>query len=104
VSMRHAPDLWRELHTAADELGLSHHFNGPARGILDDHLMLNRAGIPAVVLIDFEYPYRHTTGDTVERCAPESLAAVGTVLLRLLGKPAGRPVSGAASGREEAAC
>jgi hypothetical protein len=46
----------------------------------DDHVMLNRAGIPSIALIDFGYRFHHTTGDTIERCSAESLQVVGSVV------------------------
>jgi len=49
--------------------------------ILDDHIPFLEAGIPAVDIIDFDYPYWHTTGDTLERVSTESLDAVGETLL-----------------------
>ena len=39
-------------------------------------------GIPAVDLIDFDYPYWHTTSDTPDKVSPASLKAVGDVLTR----------------------
>ncbi|MBI2120307.1 MAG: fused MFS/spermidine synthase [Parcubacteria group bacterium] len=44
--------------------------------IRDDHTPLNHAGIPSFLLIDFEYPYFHTTRDTLDKCSAESLATV----------------------------
>lgn len=79
-SLRQAPALWAEVHAVARTLGLERHFHGPERAIGDDHRILSRAGIPAIVLIDAEDPAWHTTGDTPERCDPESLAIVGQVL------------------------
>ena len=52
--------------------------------IIDDHIAINKAGVPMVDLIDFDYPYWHTTQDTRERCSKESLTIVGkTVLLAI---------------------
>jgi hypothetical protein len=65
-------------------LELDRHFHGIARGINDDHMRLNRAGIPSIVLIDYSYPYWHTTSDTVERCSADSLQIVGDVVLRFV--------------------
>lgn len=89
-SLRHAPEVWRRVHDVAARLGLEHRFNGREATISDDHLFLNRAGIPSIVLIDGEYPFWHTTGDTVEHCAPESLQAIGDVLLAVAREHAGR--------------
>jgi hypothetical protein len=55
--------------------------------IRDDHLALNNiAGIPAIDIIDFDYPrprgqnYWHTTKDVPENCSALSLAKLGWVL------------------------
>jgi glutaminyl-peptide cyclotransferase len=48
--------------------------------MLDDHTPFIEAGIPAVLIIDFDYPYWHTTQDTVDKVSPESLGAVGETL------------------------
>jgi glutaminyl-peptide cyclotransferase len=52
--------------------------------MLDDHTPFLQAGIPAVLLIDFDYPYWHTVEDTVDKVSPESLEAVGKTLLHWL--------------------
>jgi glutaminyl-peptide cyclotransferase len=57
--------------------------------ISDDHLPFLQAGIPAVDLIDLEYPdasnaYWHTAEDTIDKVSAESLQAVGDVLLAAL--------------------
>lgn len=58
--------------------------------IHDDHIMLiEYADIPAIVIIDFQYPNRlqnfwHTTADTPDKCSPASLEAVGNVLLHYI--------------------
>jgi Zn-dependent M28 family amino/carboxypeptidase len=52
--------------------------------ITDDHIPLNQAGIPTLLLIDFDYPYWHTLEDTPDKCSPESLQAVGDLLVRIL--------------------
>jgi glutaminyl-peptide cyclotransferase len=48
--------------------------------VLDDHLALNRVGIPAIDIIDFSYPHWHRLTDTPENCSAESLAQVAKVL------------------------
>ncbi len=52
--------------------------------MIDDHTPFLRAGIPAVDIIDFDYPYWHTTQDTLDKLAPESLKRVGRVIEVLL--------------------
>ena len=49
--------------------------------MLDDHTPFLEAGIPAVDIIDFDYPYWHTTQDTPDKVSAESLGAVGNTLL-----------------------
>lgn len=48
--------------------------------ILDDHTPFIQKGIDAVLLIDFDYPYWHTTEDTVKNISSSSLKAVGQTL------------------------
>jgi glutaminyl-peptide cyclotransferase len=48
--------------------------------MLDDHLPFLERGIPAALLIDFDYPWWHTTGDTLDKVSAGSLDAVGTTL------------------------
>lgn len=48
--------------------------------MLDDHTPFLRRGLPAIDIIDFDYPYWHTTEDTLDKISPASLAAVGCTL------------------------
>jgi glutaminyl-peptide cyclotransferase len=50
----------------------------------DDHVPFLRAGVPAVDLIDLDYPAWHTADDTLDQVVPESLQAVGDVLIAAL--------------------
>lgn len=79
-----APGLCGELWTIAEGLGIAafERRRGPA--IIDDHLPFIQAGLPAVDIIDFEYPQWHTLADTPDRCDAASLEAVGRVLARWL--------------------
>lgn len=52
----------------------------PGYSIGDDHRPFLRAGIPAIDIIDFDYPPWHTLEDTPDKCSPESLEAVGRVV------------------------
>lgn len=53
-------------------------------GVIDDHTPFLNARIPAVDLIDFDYPFWHRLDDTVEQCSPASLKQVGDVLLLVI--------------------
>jgi Zn-dependent M28 family amino/carboxypeptidase len=48
--------------------------------MLDDHTPFVQAGIPAVDIIDFDYPYWHTVQDTPDKVSAESLDTVGETL------------------------
>jgi hypothetical protein len=48
--------------------------------IIDDHRPFLDKGIPAVDLIDFDYPYWHTIEDTLDKISAASLEAVGRTL------------------------
>lgn len=48
--------------------------------VLDDHTPFLEAGIPAVDIIDFDYPYWHTTQDITDKVSAQSLERVGRVL------------------------
>ncbi len=51
------------------------------RQLNDDNMPLIRAGVPSVVLIDFNYfPYWHSLDDTLDKCSADSLGFVGKLL------------------------
>ena len=84
-SQRLAPQLVADVWKTAEKLGAtSFKFEqGFARGseVQDDHLALNAAGIPAVDVLDFDYPHWHKLSDTPDKCSAKQLAEVGRVLL-----------------------
>ena len=71
-----------EIWSTAAKLGYSKQFiNQEKFSMEDDHTPFLEAGIPAVDLIDFDYPYWHTTQDTPDKVSAKSLQAVGDTLL-----------------------
>lgn len=79
------PALSNKLWTIASNLGYSNYFiPEPKYSMLDDHTPFLQAGIDAVDIIDFDYPYWHTTNDTTDKVSPNSLHIVGTVLYEYL--------------------
>ena len=50
----------------------------------DDHMHFLDAGVPAVDIIDLDYPAWHTPADTLEQVSARSLQSVGDVLLDAL--------------------
>ena len=87
ISYKQNPSLVLDLWGLAEELKLSGFKKMANHSIFDDHVPLYElAGIPAVDIIDFDYPdektnYHHTYNDIVENCSPESLRQVGTLMV-----------------------
>ncbi len=91
-SQEAAPWLMDAIYRHAREAGLEAVFpDEPGPRILDDHVPLIRAGIPAVDLISFDYAYWHTLDDTPDKCSPDSLKAVGEVVARTVYSDVRRP-------------
>lgn len=79
------PELAAELWAVARRLGYGQWFVPEARySLMDDHIPFLRRGVPSVDIIDFDYPYWHTTADTADKVSPKSLEIVGNVLLEYL--------------------
>ncbi|MBI3159909.1 MAG: M28 family peptidase [Chloroflexi bacterium] len=78
------PILTEQIWAMAARLGYTQFIPEPKFSMLDDHTPFVQAGIPAVDIIDFDYPYWHTTADTAEKVSAESLEAVGATLLAWL--------------------
>ena len=86
-----SPQLTRMLWTLAADLGYGHAFIPEYKWALtDDHTPFLAQGIEAVDIIDFDYPFWHTTQDTPDKVAPESLERVGRVLETFLEQQAAR--------------
>lgn len=79
-----SPALCARIYGIARTLGVPNFVQSRGASIIDDHLPLIQAGLPAIDLIDFEYPFWHTLADTPDKCSGESLAAVGNVLVRFI--------------------
>lgn len=75
------PELSQEIWAVAAELGYQDRFIPEFRHtIIDDHLPFLERAIPAVDIIDFDYPFWHTVEDTADKVSPESLESVGRTL------------------------
>jgi Zn-dependent M28 family amino/carboxypeptidase len=76
-------EIWKQ----AAELGYKQFISIEKYRIIDDHVPFLEMGIPAVDIIDFNYPYWHTTMDTLDKISSASLQAVGDTLQKwILGK------------------
>ena len=77
--------LWGLLRAAARRVGAGRYF--PAReqgGVLDDHVPFVRAGVPAIDLIDFDFPCWHRPCDDLSAVSQRSLDAVGESMMAFL--------------------
>lgn len=71
-------DLSEQIWAVAQGLGYGDAFVPDYRySMLDDHTPFLERGIPAVDIIDFDYPYWHTVDDTLDKVSAESLEHVG---------------------------
>jgi Zn-dependent M28 family amino/carboxypeptidase len=73
-------ELSGEIWSEAAKLGYSQFIPVEKYRILDDHTPFLQSGIPAVDIIDFDYPYHHTSEDTLDKVSAPSLEAVGETL------------------------
>jgi glutaminyl-peptide cyclotransferase len=77
--------LWRALRDAARRVGAGEVFPSTVRGrIFDDHLPFTQRGVPAIDLIDFDYPHFHRPSDTLDKVSARSLDRVGETLVEML--------------------
>ena len=90
ISYSIAPEKVKEIWDLADDLSLRAFKKTIANEIYDDHVPLwEIAQIPAIDIIDFQYPnmfynYWHTQSDTPNNCSPQSLGQVGTLLVNYI--------------------
>jgi Zn-dependent M28 family amino/carboxypeptidase len=73
-------EIWQQ----AAALGYNQFLPKVKNSIIDDHTPFLQAGIPAVDIIDFNYPYWHTTNDTLDKVSAASLDVVGETVLAWL--------------------
>lgn len=83
-SSRFAGGLVDSIWVRAKDLGLDCFKDSVKYFMYDDHVPLLSAGIPVIDLIDFDYPYWHTTSDTPDKCSSQSLQKIGDLLVEIL--------------------
>lgn len=84
--------LTNEIWETARSLGYGSQFIDEYKhAMLDDHTPFLDAGIPAIDIIDFDYPYWHTIHDTPDKVSAESLKVVGETLLTWVMGQNGQP-------------
>jgi hypothetical protein len=79
------PGLWRALRAAARDAGAARAFPDEVAGAVeDDHLPFLEQGVPAIDLIDFDFPCWHRRCDDLRAVSERSLDLTGETVLRLL--------------------
>lgn len=85
-SKYYAPQVLSLVWDTAHKGGYGKYFaNTEGGGVTDDHLFVNRAGIPVIDIIDSNsqgsstgfFPQWHTVNDVIDNISPETLKAVG---------------------------
>jgi glutaminyl-peptide cyclotransferase len=77
--------LWRQLRAAAARA--RHAATFPARTqppVIDDHVPFQRAGVPAIDVIDLDFACFHRSCDDLTAVSAESLDAVGETMVEFL--------------------
>lgn len=80
-SLFFAGALVEEVWGEARNLGVRSFVFEQGPEVQDDHIALNRAGIPTIDIIDFSYRHWHRLTDLPEECSAESMGDVGKVLI-----------------------
>ena len=88
-SVTGAPEVVNLVWEAARDLGYGRVFvDTPKHVLTDDHIELQKAGIRAIDVVDFDYPAHHTPFDTIDKVSGESLQIVGDVAVALVRREA----------------
>ncbi len=84
-SVAFAPEVVQRVWRVAADRGHERQFIPNVKHTLtDDHVSLQKVGIHAIDVVDFDYPYWHTTEDTLDKVSAESLQIVGDVAVSLV--------------------
>lgn len=91
-SEKAAPRLAEEIWQTAGQLGYDKMFlNRMGSAIMDDHVQLIKAGVPAIDIIEYHpesdigfNPRWHTTSDNLDGISKSTLKVVGSTLLQFL--------------------
>ena len=86
-SQAFAPEVVDRVWRVADSLGYGKTFlKQPGPSLIDDHTMLQHAGIHTIDVVDFDgyHAFWHTVEDTIDKVSAESLQMVGDVAVALV--------------------
>ena len=80
--------LWAQLRRAASDAGVGAIFPDavPTLEVIDDHTPFTQRGVPAIDVIDFDYPQRDSLQDTLDVVSQRSLDAVGEAVHLLVSR------------------
>jgi hypothetical protein len=80
--------LWDALRDAAGDAGVGAIFPDERAliEVIDDHTPFTQIGVPAIDVIDFDYPQRDSLQDTLDVVSARSLDAVGEAVHLLLAR------------------
>jgi Zn-dependent M28 family amino/carboxypeptidase len=77
--------LWARLRSAAQRAGVGRYFpDAVGTTVQDDHTPFQRAGVPSIDLIDWDFPCWHRTCDDLSAVSEKSLDASGEAVAALL--------------------
>jgi glutaminyl-peptide cyclotransferase len=80
-----APEVVNLVWDTAKDLGYAGYFvSSPRHTLVDDHIELQKGGIRAIDVVDFDYPAWHTPDDTIDKVSAGSLQVVGDVAMALI--------------------
>ncbi len=84
-SVQQAPDVVARVWSQAKALGHDDVFHGePKWTVTDDHIPLLKKGLHVIDVIDLDFPYHHTTEDTLDKVSAASIAVVGQIAVALV--------------------
>jgi hypothetical protein len=79
------PEMWADLVSAANKVGVGEIFPDVQQGeVQDDHTPFVRRGVPAIDLIDFDFPCWHQVCDDLTAVSKASLDKSGEAVLEFL--------------------
>lgn len=82
------PNIQQSIWVVAGKLGYDKIFIPQIKYyMIDDHTPFLQKGIPAVDIIDFDYPYWHTINDTIDKVSPQNIQIVAQTLVEWLKEP-----------------
>ena len=76
--------LRKLVWTTAAELGYGAYFQNDQQGEEDDHMPFVKLGVPAIDIIDIDYPPWHKDTDTMDKLSAKSFDIVGTVIVEVI--------------------